>query len=73
VDSYRSTHVAIERLIEAKILKQVNVGHRNRAFEAPEGVRTFTDLERRLARADVRAGAASSVDGRPPSRGRSRP
>jgi Fic family protein len=47
--TYQATNVAIDRLVEAKILKQVNVGQRNRAFEAPELVRTFSDLERRLA------------------------
>jgi Fic family protein len=47
--TYQATNGAIDRLVEAKILRQVNVGQRNRAFEAPELIRTFTDLERRLA------------------------
>jgi Fic family protein len=47
--TYQATNEAIDRLVEAKILRQVNVGQRNRAFEAPEVIRTFTDLERRLA------------------------
>jgi len=47
--TYQATNEGINRLVEAKILHQVNVGHRNRAFEAPELIRTFTDLERRLA------------------------
>ena len=47
--TYQATNEAIDRLVKAKILRQVNVGQRNRAFEAPELVRTFTDLERRLA------------------------
>ena len=47
--TYQATNEAIDRLVEAKILRQVNVGQRNRAFEAPELIRTFTDLERRLA------------------------
>jgi Fic family protein len=47
--TYQATNTAIDRLVEAKILKQVNVGQRNRAFEAPELVRTFADLERQLA------------------------
>jgi Fic family protein len=47
--TYQATNEAINRLVAAKILKQVNVGRRNRAFEAPELIRTFTDLERRLA------------------------
>ena len=55
--SFQATNVAIERLVEAKILRQVNVGQRNRAFEATELLRTFTDLERRLAspRGDTRS------------------
>ncbi len=40
---------AIERLVEAGILQQVTVGRRNRAFEAPEVIAAFTDLERQLA------------------------
>lgn len=47
--TYQATNEAIDRLVEAKVLKQVNVGQRNRAFEAPELIRAFSDLERRLA------------------------
>jgi len=47
--TYQATNEAIDRLVEAKVLRQVSVGQRNRAFEAPELIRTFTDLERRLA------------------------
>ena len=47
--TYQATNEAIDRLVEAKVLQQVKVGQRNRAFEAPELIRTFTDLERRLA------------------------
>ncbi len=47
--TYQATNEAIDRLVEAKILRQVTVGQRNRAFEAPELIRTFTDLERQLA------------------------
>lgn len=47
--TYQATNEAIDRLVKAKILRQVSVGQRNRAFEAPELIRTFTDLERRLA------------------------
>jgi Fic family protein len=39
---------AIQRLVGAGILYQVNVGRRNRAFEAPEVIAAFTDLERQL-------------------------
>lgn len=47
--TFQATNGAIDRLVDAQILRQVNLGRRNRAFEAPELIRTFTDLERRLA------------------------
>lgn len=47
--SFQATNLGIDRLVEAGILRQVTVGRRNRAFEAPEVIRLFTDLERRLA------------------------
>ncbi|HXX90252.1 MAG TPA: Fic family protein [Acidimicrobiales bacterium] len=47
--TFQATNLGIARLENAGILKQVNVGRRNRAFEAPELVKQFTDLERRLA------------------------
>ena len=34
----------------AGVLPQVKVGRRNRAFEAPDVITAFTDLERQLAR-----------------------
>lgn len=46
--SYEATNNAIERLVEAGILRQVRVGRRNRAFEAPEVIDAFADLERTL-------------------------
>lgn len=47
--TFQATNLAIARLVDAGILKQVKVGRRNRAFEAPELIRQFTDLERQLA------------------------
>lgn len=47
--STQATNEAIRRLTQAKVLSQTTVGRRNRAFEAPEVIRAFTDLERRLA------------------------
>ena len=35
--------------MSAGILTQITVGRRNRAFEAPEIIDAFTDLERQLA------------------------
>jgi Fic family protein len=50
--TYNPASVAIRRLADAKILSQVNVGRRNRAFEAPEVIAAFTTLERQLASPD---------------------
>ncbi len=47
--SFIQTNEAISRLVEAGILEQVTVGRRNRAFEAPDIIAAFTDLERQLA------------------------
>ena len=47
--SFQATSQAIDRLVETGILKQVTVGRRNRAFEAPELIEAFTALERQLA------------------------
>ena len=47
--SFQATSQAIDRFVEAGILKQVTVGRRNRAFEAPELIEAFTTLERQLA------------------------
>jgi Fic family protein len=47
--SFVQTNEAVTRLAEAGILQQVNVGRRNRAFESPEVISAFTDLERQLA------------------------
>ena len=40
---------AVARLAEAKVLSQLNVGKRNRAFEAPQLIRAFAALGRQLA------------------------
>ena len=47
--SFQAANQAVERLVEAGALVQVNVGRRNRAFEVPELVDLFTALERQLA------------------------
>lgn len=60
--TFQATNEAIDRLVEAKILRQVNVARRNRAFEAPELIRAFTELERRLA------SPAGDTRSAPPSR-----
>lgn len=47
--TFKPAAEAIQRLVDAGILRQVTVGRRNRAFEAPEVIAAFTDLERQLA------------------------
>lgn len=47
--SFVHTNEAVARLVAAGILRQVTVGRRNRAFEAPDIIAAFTDLERQLA------------------------
>jgi hypothetical protein len=47
--SFQATNGAVERLVAANVLRQVNVGRRNRAFEAPDLITAFTALERQLA------------------------
>jgi Fic family protein len=47
--SFTAANAAIEELVKAKVLKQVSIGKRNRAFESPEVIAAFTQLERRLA------------------------
>ena len=46
--TFQAANLAISRLVDAGILEQVNVGRRNRAFEAPELIDAFTWLERQL-------------------------
>jgi hypothetical protein len=60
--SFQATNEAMKRLEAAGIVRQVNVGRRNRAFEAPAVIGAFTALERRLASS---AGESRSV---PPHR-----
>lgn len=47
--SFPATNLAIERLLEAGIVKSSKKGKRNRVFEAPDIINEFTLLERRLA------------------------
>jgi len=47
--SVQAANEAISRLSKAGVLSQLTMGRRNRAFEARQLVRAFTDLERQLA------------------------
>jgi Fic family protein len=42
--SYAAVNEALARLLEAGVIRQVGVGRRNRAFEAPDCVAAFTGL-----------------------------
>jgi hypothetical protein len=50
--SFTAANGAIARLLADGIMRQINVGRRNRAFEAPAIIEAFTDLERQLASPD---------------------
>jgi hypothetical protein len=50
--SFEASNQAIGRLVEAGIAKQVKIGRRNRAFEAPELIEAFVGLERQLGSPD---------------------
>jgi Fic family protein len=47
--TFKPADAAIQRLVRAGILCQTTIGRRNRAYEAPEIIDAFTDLERQLA------------------------
>ncbi len=47
--SFQATNDAMNRLLAAGVVRQVSVGRRNRAFEAPAVIDVFTSLERQLA------------------------
>lgn len=47
--TFQATNGAITRMEAAAILTRTTVGKRNRAFEAPDVIDAFTDLERQLA------------------------
>jgi Fic family protein len=46
--SFNAANDAVDNLVKAKVLRQVTLGKRNRAFEAPKMIEAFTDLERVL-------------------------
>jgi hypothetical protein len=47
--TFKPANEAVDRLVGAAILRQITVGRRNRAFEAPEVIAAFTALERVLS------------------------
>jgi Fic family protein len=50
--SEQAVNEAIPRLLDAGVLTQTTIGRRNRAFEAPDLIDAFNDLERQLASPD---------------------
>jgi Fic family protein len=67
--SDQAVNEAVPRLLSTAILSQTTVGRRNRAFEAPELIDAFTDLERRLAspEGDTRSSGLARPTPRGPS------
>jgi len=51
--TFNPANAAIQRLVQAGVLRQITIGRRNRAYEAPEIIEAFTDLERQLASPDA--------------------
>lgn len=47
--TYKPTRAALDRLVEAGILKPIRINKRSEAYEAPEVIDAFTALERQLA------------------------
>jgi len=47
--SFQATNEAVAHLVQAEVLRPIKVGRRNRAFEAPDVIEAFNELERRLA------------------------
>jgi Fic family protein len=47
--TFKPANEAIQRLVRAGILRQITIGRRNRAYEAPDVIDAFTELERQLA------------------------
>jgi Fic family protein len=59
--TFKPANAAIQRLVGAGVMRQITIGRRNRAYEAPEIIDAFTDLERQLAspEGDTRTSAPS--------------
>lgn len=70
--TYKPANEAIQRLIDAGVLRQITIGRRNRAFEAPDVITAFTDLERQLAspEGDTRADRPTDSSSTPAGHGR---
>jgi Fic family protein len=47
--SFQATDLAVGQLTDAGVLRQIKLGKRNRAFEAPGVIEALTTIERRLA------------------------
>jgi hypothetical protein len=56
VRTFNASHEAIQQLVEAGVLRQVHVGRRSRAYEAPDKGADFTTLERQLVRPERNTG-----------------
>ncbi len=54
--SFQAANQVVDRLVVAGVLVQINVDWRTCAFEAPELIDAFTELERQLANGGQYAG-----------------
>ena len=70
--TFKPANEAIQRLVRAGILRQITIGRRNRAYEAPEIIDAFTDLERQLASPAGDTFASPPARAVPQRRGRQR-
>lgn len=58
--SWNAANTAVNNLVTAKVLQQVTLGKRNRAFEAPRMIEAFTNLEMDLTTPSGLSGQESS-------------
>jgi hypothetical protein len=47
--TFKPANAALQRLVQASVLRQITIGRRNRAYEAPEMIEAFTDLELQIS------------------------
>lgn len=65
--SFRASNLAIDELVRAGVLHQMNIGRRNRAFEAREVIDAFADLDRQLASPEGDTRVSRPYDARLPA------
>jgi Fic family protein len=66
--SFQATNSAVLRLLGAGVVNQITIGRRNRAFEVPEIIDAFSDLERQLASPEGNTRSSAPARHVPPRR-----